>query len=144
MRNKIMAMITAFALTFVALSFTTVDYAAAKGYKSGKRSFTPSQNQTVPTNKSQNSNIKQTTPSKPTPSVTTKPKSKAGSFAKGLLLGGLGGLLLGSLFAGLGPIGTVLAFMINMMLFAGIIMIAAKLFKAYKKKRQKEREAWKQ
>ncbi|WP_028400535.1 hypothetical protein [Ectobacillus panaciterrae] len=144
MRKKIMTIITAFTLTFAALSFISVEHAAAKGYKSGKRSYTPSQNQTVTPNKSENSNIKQTTPDTK-PSVSAKPasKSKVGSFAKGLLLGGLGGLLMGSLFASLGPIGSVLAFMVNMLLFVGIIMMIRKIFKSYKKQRQREaHEAW--
>ena len=34
---------------------------------------------------------------------------------KGLLLGGLGGLLMGSLFANMGALGSVLAFMVNML-----------------------------
>jgi predicted lipid-binding transport protein (Tim44 family) len=141
MLKKLVTFLTAL-FVFAALSFTAMDQAEAKGYKSGKKSFTPSQNQ--PSNSSPNSNIQKTTPDTK-PAATTKPAAQnKGSFAKGLLLGGLGGLLLGSLFAGLGPIGSILAFLVNMLLFAGIIMIGVKLFKHFKKKREQEvRDTWK-
>jgi predicted lipid-binding transport protein (Tim44 family) len=144
MHKKIMTLLTAFTLAFATLSFVTTDHAEAKGYRSGKKSFTPSQNQTITPNKSQSSNIKQTTPNtKPSTSAKPASKSKIGSFAKGLLIGGLGGLLVGSLFAGLGPIGSILSLMINVLFFAGIIMLIGKAFKYYKKQRRREaQETW--
>ncbi len=68
-------------------------------------------------------------------------KASNGGFLKGMLLGGLGGLLLGSLFAGLGPIGSILAFLVNAMLAAGVIIMIVKLFKHWKKRKQ-EQTVW--
>lgn len=65
---------------------------------------------------------------------------------KGLLLGGLGGLLMGSLFANMGALGSVLAFMVNMLVMAGIVMLAIRAFKYFKDQRKKKADevAWKQ
>ncbi|CJH79345.1 Uncharacterised protein [Streptococcus pneumoniae] len=65
---------------------------------------------------------------------------------KGLLLGGLGGLLMGSLFANMGALGSVLAFMVNMLVMAGIVMLAVRAFKYFKDQRKKKADevAWKQ
>lgn len=64
---------------------------------------------------------------------------------KGLLLGGLGGLLIGSLFANMGALGSVLAFMVNMLVMAGIVMLAVRAFKYFKDQRKKKEDevAWK-
>ncbi|MFD3449768.1 hypothetical protein ACFDTO_34915 [Microbacteriaceae bacterium 4G12] len=142
MRKKIMQIIAAFTLVFATLSFVSVDQAMAKGYKSGKKSYTPSQNQPAPSKQDTNINAKKTTPdTKTTNSKTTK--SNKGSFVKGLLLGGLGGLLMGSLFSGLGSFGSVLAFLVNMLMFVGIIMIIRRAFIYFKQQRERKvEESW--
>ncbi len=65
---------------------------------------------------------------------------------KGLLRGGLGGLLMGSLFANMAALGYVLAFMVNMLVMAGIVMLAVRAFKCFKDQRKKKADevAWKQ
>ncbi len=45
MLKKLVAVMTAFMVIFGASSFMFVDHAAAKSYKSGKKSFTPSSGQ---------------------------------------------------------------------------------------------------
>ncbi len=70
-----------------------------KSYKSGKKSFTPSSGQKSKVDlnkKDSNVNSQKTTPDSKTKATNTAPKSNKGSFMKGLLLGGLGGLLMGS------------------------------------------------
>lgn len=126
-------------LMFAAISFISPDSAEAKGYKSGRKSYAPTQNDTV--TQKQDSTVNSSKVQQDSKAPATAKKS--GGFLKGMLLGGIGGLLLGSLFAGLGPIGSILAFFVNMMLMAGIVMIAVKLFKHWrKKKKQREMEAW--
>ncbi|WP_416826393.1 hypothetical protein [Ectobacillus polymachus] len=137
MKKKIIAILTAFAFIFATFSFTSSNVAEAKGYSSGKGSYSPSKNQTV--NRSQNSSTQQSNQAK---STNTTPTSNKGGFMKGILLGGLGGFLMGSLFSHLGPVGTGLALLVNLLLFAGVIMLMVNLFKAYQKRR-KEQEAWK-
>ncbi|WP_243522454.1 hypothetical protein [Bacillus pseudomycoides] len=141
MLKKLVTVMTAFMVVFGASSFLFVDHAAAKSYKSGKKSFTPSsgQNSKVDLNKKDsNVNAKKTNPD--TKASNTAPKSNKGSFMKGLLLGGLGGLLMGSLFANMGALGSVLAFMVNMLVMAGIVMLAIRAFKYFKNQRKKQAE----
>ncbi|MGG2065514.1 hypothetical protein [Bacillus sp. S14(2024)] len=147
MFKKIVTILTAFMFVFAASS--SVDSAYAKTYKSGKKSYTPSSGQTQKSTvdlkkKDSNVNANKTTDSK-TKATNTAPKSNKGSFMKGLLLGGIGGLLMGSLFANMGALGSVLAFMVNMLVMAGIVMLAVRAFKYFKNQRKKQVEeaAWK-
>ncbi|PGK42323.1 hypothetical protein CN907_09430 [Bacillus anthracis] len=149
MLKKLVAVMTAFMVIFGASSFMFVDQAAAKSYKSGKKSYTPSSGQKskVDLNKKDNNvNSQKTTTDSKTKATNTAPKSNKGSFMKGLLLGGLGGLLMGSLFANMGALGSVLAFMVNMLVMAGIVMLAVRAFKYFKDQRKKKEDevAWKQ
>ncbi|MDL2417980.1 hypothetical protein ACTIGL_12835 [Bacillus shihchuchen] len=148
MLKKLVAVMTAFMVIFGASSFMFVDRAAAKSYKSGKKSFTPSSGQKSKVDlnkKDSNVNSQKTTPDSKTKATNTAPKSNKGSFMKGLLLGGLGGLLMGSLFANMGALGSVLAFMVNMLVMAGIVMLAIRAFKYFKDQRKKKEDevAWK-
>ncbi|MDM5155197.1 hypothetical protein QUF88_15690 [Bacillus sp. DX1.1] len=148
MLKKFVTVLTAFMVVFAAGSFVFTDNVAAKSYKSGKKSFTPSSGQNSKVNlnkKDSNVNAKKTTPDSKTKATNTAPKSNKGSFMKGLLLGGLGGLLMGSLFANMGALGSVLAFMVNMLVMAGIVMLAVRAFKYFKNQRKKQAEeaAWK-
>ncbi|WP_258178016.1 hypothetical protein, partial [Bacillus paranthracis] len=117
-------------------------------YKSGKKSYTPSSGQKSKVDlnkKDSNVNSQKTTTDSKTKATNTAPKSNKGSFMKGLLLGGLGGLLMGSLFANMGALGSVLAFMVNMLVMAGIVMLAIRAFKYFKDQRKKKEDevAWK-
>lgn len=148
MLKKFVTVLTAFMVVFAAGNFVFTDNVAAKSYKSGKKSFTPSSGQNSKVNlnkKDSNVNAKKTTPDSKTKATNTAPKSNKGSFMKGLLLGGLGGLLMGSLFANMGALGSVLAFMVNMLVMAGIVMLAVRAFKYFKNQRKKQAEeaAWK-
>jgi predicted lipid-binding transport protein (Tim44 family) len=142
MFKKIMVVFTAFMLVFASVGFLSVDTADAKGYKSGKKSYDSKSTQTdkskVDKKEDNNVNAKKTTPE--------TAKSNKGGFMKGMLLGGLGGLLLGSLFADMGILGSILAFMVNALVMAGIVLIAIRIFKHFKDKRKKkvEEAAWKQ
>ncbi|MBO1582582.1 MULTISPECIES: hypothetical protein [Bacillus] len=147
MLKKLVTVMTALMVVFGASSFVFVDHAAAKSYKSGKKSFTPSSGQKSKVDlnkKDSNVNAQKTNPDTKTKASNTAPKSNKGSFMKGLLLGGLGGLLMGSLFANMGALGSVLAFMVNMLVMAGIVMLAVRAFKYFKNQRKKQAEeaAW--
>lgn len=149
MLKKIVTLLTAFMFVFAASSFIGVDSAYAKTYKSGKKSYTPSSGQTQKSTvdlkkKDSHVNSNKTTDSK-TKATNTAPKSKKGSFMKGLLVGGIGGLLMGSLFANMGALGSILAFAINMFVMVGIVMLAVRAFKYFKNQRKKQVEeaAWK-
>jgi predicted lipid-binding transport protein (Tim44 family) len=111
---------------------TTVE---AKGYKSGKKGFNNNNNST-----NNNSIFQQkkdnTTKSPSLFSSTTKKKS--GGFMKGLMVGGLAGLLFGSLFANMGFLGSILGFLINMIAIIFLISIIRKVYVMYKNKKRRE------
>lgn len=111
--------------------------AEAKSYKSGKKSYNA--------------------PSKPAPSqiekkkedsaipnkATSTPTKKGGFFSggslmKGLFVGGLAGLLFGSLFANMGILGSVLGFAINMLAIFFLIFLIRKVFTLLTEKKKKE------
>lgn len=149
MLKKLVTVMTAFTVIFTASNFMFVDTAAAKSYKSGQKSYTPSSGQKSKVDlnkKDSNVQAKKTTPDTKAKNTAPKSKSNKGSFMKGLLVGGIGGLLMGSLFANMGALGSILAFMINMAVMAGIVMLAVRAFKYFKNQRKKQAEeaAWRQ
>ncbi len=54
---------------------------------------------------------------------------------KGLMLGGLAGLLFGSLFSGMGILGNILGLLINFAAIAVIVMLVVKIFNMFKDKK---------
>lgn len=118
------------------------DAADAKGYKSGKKSFSPTQS-----NHQINS-----TPTKPDAGSSVLPSSKpmtstpgSGGFMKGLLYGGLAGLLFGSLFGNLGFLGAILGFLVNLLAVIAVVAIVIRLYTFIKDQRRKREfhNAWK-
>lgn len=106
--------------------------AEAKGYKSGKKGFTPNQNnfnKPAVDKKKDNTSF-----SKNNGSQTAKPKS--GGIMKGLMLGGLAGLLFGSLFANMGILGSILGLLVNVFAIIAVIGIIRMAFNYFKKKKQ--------
>lgn len=72
----------------------------------------------------------------PAKAGATKPGFfSGGSLMKGLMVGGLAGLLFGSMFSGLGAFGNILGFMINMLAIFAIIMIIRVAFVYLRSKR---------
>ncbi|GIN88862.1 hypothetical protein J6TS2_52480 [Heyndrickxia sporothermodurans] len=135
MKKKLLMFLTVFTLIFTVTSIGYVDDAAAKGYRSGKRSFTPSQSNPFSKNKSTNTNkFKQDNKVNSTNKSFTN-KSNKGGFMKGMLLGGLGGMLIGSLFGGmgLGAFGSILAGFVNIIILIGVVMIIVRIFQAFKR-----------
>lgn len=113
---------------------TTVE---AKGYKSGKKSFNPSQNNfTKPkVDKKQEEN---TSFNKSSNTTSKKGGFFSGGLMRGLFVGGIAGLLFGSLFANMGMLGSVLGFLINMMAIIFIISMIRRIFSLLKAKKEKE------
>ncbi|MDQ0216351.1 putative lipid-binding transport protein (Tim44 family) [Oikeobacillus pervagus] len=144
MGKKILKFFMAFAIILAPISFVAIDDASAKGYKSGKRSYSPSKSQPVFPKKdtnNQSSKVKQDE-NKTVKNNTAAQKPNKGGMLKGLLLGGLGGLLIGSLFAGmgLGGFGSILAFIVNILVIVGIIMLIRNIFIYFKNSRKQKAE----
>ncbi|GKV64439.1 MULTISPECIES: hypothetical protein [Sporosarcina] len=112
--------------------------AEARGYKSGKKSFsTPNRVQPNKIEKKQD----QTKQNNNTTAAgkTSKP-GMGGGLMKGLLVGGLAGLLFGSLFANMGMLGSFLGLMINVIAIVFIISLVRKIFAIFKEKERKKNE----
>ncbi|MFD2445301.1 hypothetical protein ACFSO7_15160 [Bacillus sp. CGMCC 1.16607] len=110
----------------------------AKGYKSGKKSFNTNRSNTN-TNSFFQKKQNNTTTNK---SATTY-KKRSGGFMKGMMVGGLAGLLFGSMFANMGFLGSILGFMINVIGIIILIAVIRKIFNLYMfKKRTEENNQW--
>lgn len=124
--------------------------AEAKSYKSGKKSFN--------SNNSGSNNIqnndgtgtssvnKATTNNNKTTGTTATNKGGffGGGLMRGLFIGGLAGLLFGSLFSDMGLIGNLLGFLINAAAIVFIVFICIKIYQMMKRKKDKEvSDSWK-
>ncbi|MCY1460768.1 hypothetical protein D9M71_783540 [compost metagenome] len=61
---------------------------------------------------------------------------------KGLMLGGLAGLLFGSLFSGMGILVNILGLLINVAAIVVIVMLVVKIINMFKDKKRKEEAQW--
>ncbi|MBS4178818.1 hypothetical protein [Lederbergia citrea] len=115
---------------------TTVE---ARGYKSGKKGFNMN-NSKINNNsnfqkKKQDSN---TTNNKSTTATNNKGGFMSGGLMKGLMFGGIAGLLFGSIFANMGELGSILGFMINIAAIMILISVIRKIFAFFNDKKKKE------
>lgn len=114
---------------------TTVE---ARGYKSGKKSFNFNQNNqnNAPKQKVDNKQDENTSFSKSNKSDSTKGGFSSGGLMRGLFVGGIAGLLFGSLFANMGMLGSILGLLINVLAIVFIISIIRKIFSLLKAKKE--------
>ncbi len=141
------ATLLAFTLAFssvgsVFLFGDDVETAEAKSYKSGKKGFssTPGSNNTNIQNKDADT-TNTSTVNKSTNNTNTTNKGggfTAGGLMKGLFVGGLAGLLFGSLFSDMGMIGNILGFAINAIAIVVIIALCVKIFQMITRRKDKE------
>lgn len=138
--KKILAALLVFSLVVSPIgSFVFNDEitAEAKRYKSGKKSFNTNNNDSK-TNHSTINNKKDdsTTVNKSTTTAKKKGGFTSGGLMKGLFIGGIAGLLFGSLFANMGFLGSILGFAINMLAIFFLIKIILAIFTMLKKRKQ--------
>ncbi|MFC4777663.1 hypothetical protein ACFO9Q_12770 [Paenibacillus sp. GCM10023252] len=117
----------------VFFAFGLSGYADAKprggGIKSPKQSYTQ-------TPKKSTDNVSQSNPSKTSGSTTKKPGFfSGGSFLKGMMIGGLAGLLFGSMF-GTGFFANMMGFLINLLAIFALIAVIRAVFTYFRNKRQ--------
>ena len=117
---------------------TTVE---AKSYKSGKKSFNRNNNSTNNNSLFQKKQDNNTTTNK---SAATNKQGGffSGGLMKGLMLGGLAGLLFGGLFGGMGFLGEILGLFINILAIVVIIALIRKIFQFFTKKKEEEKNPW--
>lgn len=115
--------------------FNDSPIAEAKRYKSGKKSFNTNK-QSTPTQ----SNIQKDKEVKKTDAQKNgkSPSANKGGLMRGLLVGGVAGLLFGSLFANMGMLGSILGFMINAAAIIFLVVIIRKIFGLLRARKQEE------
>ncbi|QOT00819.1 hypothetical protein JNUCC42_09190 [Brevibacterium sp. JNUCC-42] len=150
-RNKLMMVFLALALMFttVGINAHEVDAKRGGGYKSGSKSFQPTQSTTTPkSNAKQDQNVNSKTNNNATnPGAATA--SKSGGFMKGLLFGGLAGMLFGGLLGHLGDFGAFAAVLLNILIMVGIVLLVVRLFQMIRNnkinnKHKEQENRWKQ
>ncbi|WP_138493284.1 hypothetical protein [Paenibacillus pinistramenti] len=136
MLKKLMMVVMAFTLLF---AVTVPNMADAKGrvggsYSSGVKSYsnTPSKSTSSGSVSSSSTSSKTGTTASTT---TNRGFFSGGSFMKGMMIGGLSGLLFGSLFAGMGGFGSLLGLAVNLFAIYLVIVIAASLFRRFSRPR---------
>lgn len=148
MVKKLMALFAAFMLALAPLGMIGLDDAAhaKRSYSSGSKSFKPSSS--TPSNNISNSS---TNKQQPTSNATTNkapnqttPAASKGGFMKGMLYGGLAGLLLGGLFSNMGGLGAILGLLVNVIGIAILFILVMKVVNYFKtQKRNKDIGSWK-
>lgn len=117
---------------FLSLGFGQVADAAKRGgFKSPKQSVTDSK---------RTDNVTQTNPGTKTGAgaatgAAKKPLYGGSSLMKGLMIGGLAGLLFGGMFANMGFMGEIFGLMINLLAIFAIIMLIRVAFVYLKSKK---------
>lgn len=116
----------------VFFAMVTPDFADARrggGFKSGTRSYTTTPKKTTDSGVSKTDNTKSSTGGTSSTSSTGRGFFSGGSLFKGMMMGGLAGLLFGSMFAGMGMIGNFLGLAINLFAIYAVVMIVLALFR---------------
>ena len=149
--KKIFAMFIALTVMFSSVGTTILfldePTVEAKSYKSGKKGFNSNNNSNIQNNNTSNKNDATTnnnTTNKTTDSKKADETKKGGFFSgglmKGLMIGGLAGLLFGSLFADMGMLGSILGFMINAIAIAAVVILCIKLVQFFTRKKEKDED----
>ncbi|SDE78954.1 hypothetical protein SAMN04488542_102133 [Fontibacillus panacisegetis] len=137
MLKKMTMIVMAFTLIF---AFTSPDLADAKrsgGFKSGTRSYTTTPKKSTTTD----SNVQKSTTTSNNKSSATSTGSNTkrgffsgGGFMKGLMIGGLAGMLFGGLFSGMGAFGNLLGLAVNLLAIYIVIVAVMALYRRFKNK----------
>ncbi|WP_134683326.1 hypothetical protein [Brevibacillus migulae] len=139
--KKLWMLLIAFALVFAphAGGFDQVD--AKKSYSSGKKSFNSTTTPTKSDTHVNTSKPAQTTTPVKSPSVSTPSK---GGFMKGILFGGLAGLMFGSLLSSLGSFGGIIGLLINILAIYVLFSLVRRIYRSYKaSRRHQDVHVWK-
>lgn len=143
MLKKVLASLLALTLVLAPAGNIIFDQAtnhvSAKSYKSGKKSFNINKSK-VQNNDKKSDTVSNSSKTKDTATKSTATKSSSGGLMKGLLFGGLAGLLLGGLLGNLGVFGAILGLMVNVIAVIAVIVIIRKIVVTIKNRRKEQAE----
>lgn len=135
MFKKIAALFVAFSLVF-SVTAPLLDTVDAKRYRSPSKSYQPAApKQTTPPSNNNNMNDG-TTNRAGTTTPGMAPRTGGGFFGggglmRGLMLGGLAGLMFGGMLSALGGLGSFLGLIINVLAIFLLIVLVRKAFRAF-------------
>ncbi|MDN4075024.1 MULTISPECIES: hypothetical protein [Fictibacillus] len=115
---------------------------SAKGYRSGVKSFNSggkSGGSSFFQNKGQQQNKQKSFFSK---NNSYSAKAKKGGFMKGLIYGGIAGMLFGGLLGNMGAFGSFLGLMINIIAVLVIISLITRIFANLRNSRRRQDDRW--
>lgn len=129
MLKRLMLLMMVFTVFF---TFTAPDFADARrgGFKSGTRSYNPTPKKPSQS-EYQNTTGSRTGTQAGTP-TTDRGFFSGGSFMRGMMIGGLAGLLFGGLFSNMGFFGNLLGLAVNLLAIYVIIVVAMALYRRFK------------
>jgi predicted lipid-binding transport protein (Tim44 family) len=134
MWKRALLLLSLFAFTIaVTVPVDSAD-ARPRSFSSGKKSFskTPSH--------SQNSVSKSSTTNKSSASSAGTTANRGffsgGSFMRGMMIGGLAGMFFGSMFGGMGAIGNIFGFLVNVIALFVLFAVFRGIYDAIKRRRQ--------
>ncbi|MEB3102736.1 hypothetical protein [Ferviditalea candida] len=111
-----------------------------KSYQSPKRSFSDTPSKTPTQNNISKTDTGKTT--NPTSNTTNTPTNRGffsgGSLLKGMFIGGLAGLLFGSLFSNFGALGDILGLLVNVLAIYAVFLAVRGLFRYMADKRKEK------
>jgi len=146
MLKKLMASLLVFSVCLAPVGHIVdqnTQVASAKSYKSGKKSYSPPASNSpslFKKDRDQQVNKQKSTSNYSKKSTVTK--SKKGGFLKGLFLGGVAGLLFGSLLGNLGMLGSILGFLINMVVLVAIVIVIQKIVTSLFRNKRRGYDSW--
>lgn len=135
MMKKLMLVMMALTLC---IAFVTPDSADARrgGFKSGPRSYNPAPKKSTTTDNVRKSETPTGTNKAGATTRTNTGRGffSGGSFLKGMMIGGLAGMLFGGMFAGMGFLGNILGLAINLLAIYVIVAICISLYRRFTKR----------
>jgi predicted lipid-binding transport protein (Tim44 family) len=122
----------------VAVPVDSADAARKGGFSSGKKSYTQTPKKAEDNVSNSTSGTKTSTG---TSAATTQNRGffSGGSLMKGLMIGGIAGLLFGSLFSGMGFFGDFLGLIVNVLAIIVLIALIRAVFTAFRRNRYNRR-----
>jgi predicted lipid-binding transport protein (Tim44 family) len=138
MLKKCTMLFTALALLF---TFVASDYADARprgGFKSPRKSYTPAPKKSTDNTYRSDSGTTSKSPASGSTAGTAGKRGffSGGSLMKGLMIGGLAGLLFGGLFGNMGFIGDLLGLMINILALYVLFIVIRNIFRYFSHRRK--------
>ncbi|MFD0670293.1 hypothetical protein [Cohnella sp. GCM10027633] len=138
MWKKALLVFTLFAFTAaVTVPAQSVD-AKPRSFSSGKKSFskTPSKSDGV----SQSSTTNKSSAASGASTTQNRGFFSGGSMMKGLMIGGLAGLMFGSMFAGMGALGNFFGLIINVLALFVLFVVFRAIYDRFKNRRRQPQD----